>query len=269
MPRKEKPVKIGPRSGRVSPTAIIGAQTNPQIIRIYNTSAQIDCPVGISPPAAVRPSCSFDFTVGGAVGQVELGTATPAGSNPVEAIYELVPSSGLRSGMFKKPKAGGTVIIKTDPGTGVIYRFFNTHKGAAISIKVSNPADSHSIKRKSSKDVFIGKDAVVEVDEQDVGVYDFLAFDLEGATVESSVRSGHFETAATIIDLAGSERAAVYRIINTGDREISCTGVATDPTIARDSSVDVQVPAAGKLVLSAGAVGSGPIQGSYELLKII
>lgn len=266
MPRNERPRRIGPRSGRVNHTAMLLPQTQAQLFRLYNTSNKFECPAHVNGTLAftVSTACSRDFMLSSGE-TVKLGVAAAPNTEGVEAVYEIIPSAGLRSGRFKRPNSN-LVIIGALGTVSAMYRVFNTRRSNPITVTINGA--QKPIKVESSADFLVLKSAEVTVAPNDVGVYDFLAFDLPGAEVDGTVRSGHFKTPGTIVDLSGSAQSAVYRLINSGLRDIHYTGMPTGEPLEPDSSCDIEIAKTGTLAVTASTVGTGPIQGSYELLKV-
>lgn len=263
MPRKENVNKVGPKSGRIAPVALLNPQATDQLYRVYNTG-ESDCP---GPGFIISKGCSVDFRLAANTS----GTLGVTGVTPtVEAIYELMPSPGLRSGRFRNPGTVNATVISALE-TGALYRFFNTRRSGSISITVGSAAPE-VIANGCSEDFFIGTSDVVKVGHDNVGVYDFLAFATGAAAVDPAVRTGHFKMSGsapplTIAHLTGGNFKAVYRIINSDDRDIHYSGMPTGAPLTKHSSCDVEVVPGGSLTISVGS-GTGPVLGSYELIKI-
>jgi len=265
MPRNQDSIKIGPVSGKISPSATLNPQAKGQIYRVYNTG-KIACPV-LS--GSVSEGCSQDFGVNAAT-TVFLGAPSDATPAPdIEAVYELLSTIGVRSGKFSKPGASNKTIL-SNLGSSAFYRIFNTQKNGTISIAVGISA-AVIIAKGSSRDFFVPGNVAVTVDKNDRGVYEFLAFAETGAKVNTSARSGHFQGTQTIASLMGNPQyKTVYRISNSSDRDINYTGMPMMPSnvqVKPGCSCDVEVAIGGSLVLTNGS-GTGEIAGSYELLLI-
>jgi hypothetical protein len=285
MPQKGNASKLGPRSGRFTAIStasqiVIVAQTSDQTYRFYNTGNDpITVKIGAT-PWIVEKGCSIDLNVPASMSSPAT-TVTIAGSATSEAVFESFPATDIRSGRFKlAPTATNRAVVRS-LGFNAVYRFFNTRKSGAFNVIVTSPsgaAVAHPLAEGCSKDVSVGATDFVSIVNTegagkgpDGGVYDFLTLATANAKVDGAVRTGHFNTPTQIVSLAtgalGTDKGVVYRIINSGQKEIALTGGVTG-TILPDSSCDVQLPFSSSLSVGLVAGASGQIRGSYEILKV-